>query len=93
MPLQTCEDPHGPVHSTDISADQHLHQKGEQLRPGLGPVPVGDGWHGVRHAGADFADRLPQAAWQQLPDGGFGLVGKTTVFDNVQIRQKNPLKW
>lgn len=70
---QTCKDPHGPVHGTDVPADQHLHQEGEELRPGLGPVPVGDGRHGVRHAGADFADGLPQAAGQQLSDGGFGL--------------------
>lgn len=71
--LRACEDPHGPVHSVDISADQHLHQQGEQLRPGLRPVPVGDGRHGVRNAGADFADCLPQTAWEQLSDGSFSL--------------------
>ena len=69
----TCENPHGPVHGTDVSADQHLHQQGEELRPGLGPVPVGDGRHGVGDTGADFADGLSQAAGQQLPDGSFSL--------------------
>lgn len=61
------------MHSIDISADEHFHQQGEELRPGLRPVPVGDGWHSVRNTGADFANRLPQAAWQQLPDCSFSL--------------------
>ena len=77
--FHTCEDPHGPVHSVDVSTDQHLHQEGEQLRPGLGPVPVGDGRHGVRYTGADLADGLPQTAGQQHPDGGFSLEGATAV--------------
>lgn len=73
MLLHTREHPHGPVHGINVSADQHLHQEGEELRPRLRPVPVGDGRHGVRNTGADFADGLPQTAGQQLPDGGFRL--------------------
>lgn len=75
------------MHSADIAADQHLHQEGKELRPGLGPVPVGDGGHSVRHAGAHFADGLPQAARQQLSDGGFGLEKagqREGLFDDIQ---------
>lgn len=72
----TCEDPHGPVHSVDVSADQHLHQQRKQLWPRLGPVPVRDGRNGVRDAGANFADGLSQSAWQQLSNGSFGLDGE-----------------
>lgn len=61
---QTCEDPHGPVHGIDVTADQHFHQQVEELWPGLRPVPVGDGRHGVCDTGADFADGLSQATWQ-----------------------------
>lgn len=75
MLLHTREHPHGPVHGINVSTDQHLHQEGEELRPRLRPVPVGDGWHGVCNTGADFADWLPQTAGQQLPDGGFCLEG------------------
>lgn len=70
---RTCKDPHGPVHGTNVAANQHFHQQGEELRPSLGPVPVCDGWHGVRDAGAHLADGFAQAAGQQAPDGGFGL--------------------
>lgn len=80
--LHTCEDPHGSMHSIDVSTDQHLHQLVEQLRPGLRPVPVCNGWHGVSDAGADLADRLAQAAWQQLPDGCFSLGG----VDKIRLR-------
>lgn len=83
---QTCEDPHGPVHSVDISADQHLHQKGEELRPGFRPVPVGDGRHGVRNTGADFADRLPQTTRQQLPDGCFSLEGDSKNLASMLLK-------
>lgn len=43
MLLHTREHPHGPVHGINVSTDQHLHQEGEELRPRLRPVPVGDG--------------------------------------------------
>lgn len=88
----TCEDPHGPVHSIDISADQHLHQEGKQLRPGLRPVPVGNGRHGVRNTGADFTDGLPQSAWQQLPDGSFSLKGDNRKCDNIQRKKSSEVK-
>lgn len=88
--VHTCEDPHCPVHSIDVSTDQHLHQQSEQLWPGLGPVPVGDGRHGVRNTGADFADRLPQTAWQQLPDGGFSLEGDDRSL--TTFGSKSPLR-
>lgn len=61
------------MHCVDIPADQHLHEEVEELGPGLGPVPVGDGGHGVGHAGAHLADGLPQPVGQQLPDCNFGL--------------------
>ena len=70
------------MNSIDISANQHLHQQGEQLRPGLGPVPVGDGWHGICNTGADFADRLSQTAGQQPSNGGFSLDGDTRVWQH-----------
>lgn len=88
--LHTCEDPHGSMHGIDISADQHLHQQGEQLRPGLGPVPVGDGRHSVRNTGTDFADRLPQTAWQQLPDGSFSLQGDNSGL--TRFSSEGPLR-
>lgn len=72
---QTCEDPHGTMYCTDISTDQQLHQQGEELRPRLRPVPVGDGRNGVRHAGTHFADRLLQTSRQQLPNGSLSLQG------------------
>lgn len=80
--LHTCEDPHSSVHSVDISADQHLHKQGEELRPGLRPVPVSDGRHGICNTRADFADCLPQTTRQQLPDGSFSLEGKQQNFDS-----------
>lgn len=43
MWLHTSEDPHGPVHSADITTDQHFHKQSKELRPSLRPVPVGDG--------------------------------------------------
>lgn len=84
----TCEDPHGPVHGIDVSADQHLHQQCKQLWPRLRPVPVGDGRDGVRDAGTNFADGLPQSAWQQLSNGGFGLNGEDggLTFINKDVR-------
>lgn len=60
MWLHTSEDPHGPVHSADITTDQHFHKQRKELRPSLRPVPVGDGWNGVSYAGADFANGLPE---------------------------------
>lgn len=64
------------MNGVHLSTDQHLHQQGKELWPRLGPVPVGDGGHGVGDAGADFADRLPQPPRQQLLDGGFSLAGR-----------------
>lgn len=43
MAAHTCEHSHGSVHGVDIAADQHLHEEVEELGPGLGPVPVGNG--------------------------------------------------
>ena len=75
--LPTCEDPHGTVHGVDIPADQHLHQQVEELGPGLGPVPVGDGRDSVRHAGAHLADGFPEPSGKQLSDGSLSLGGRT----------------
>ena len=65
---RTCQHPHGTVDGVHISAHQHLHEQVEELRPGLGPVPVCDGRHRVGHAGAHLAYGLPQAVGQQFPD-------------------------
>lgn len=64
----TCQHAHGPVDGVQVPAHQHLHEQAEELGPGFRPVPVGDGRHGVGHAGAHLAYRLPQPAGQQLPD-------------------------
>ena len=61
------------MHSINISTDQHLHQEREELGPRLRPVPVSNSRHRISNAGANFADRLPQTARQQLPDGSFSL--------------------
>ena len=92
--LHTCEDPHGPVHSVDISADQHLHQQGEELWPGLRPIPVSDGRHSVRNTGTDFADRLPQTTGQQLPNSSFSLEGgeQDFSFNPFEVRVRKDSK-
>lgn len=81
----TCEDPHGPVHGADVTADQHVHEKGEELRPGFGPVPVGDGRHSVGHAGPHLTDGLPEALGQKLPDGCLGLEREREKGGNLGI--------
>ena len=73
----TCENPHGTVDLVGIPLGDHHHEEAEEIRPGIGPVPVGDGWDGVGHAGPHLADGLAQPGGQPATDMGLGLQTKT----------------